>query len=153
MKQFFSSIIFLPCLFALISCEGIKNKEVDLSERQSVVLDYDDVSDYHINWCDIFKQELKEYLVYIYSKKCSHCRAIKEDVINYALKMKNVFFVEFSSDVVVSSDITKTIGASRIEDLSILGTPTLIVIKDYIVKENIAGETLVLSFINNSSSD
>ena len=153
MKQFFSPIIFLPCLFALTSCGGVKNEEVSQSEKQQTLLDYEDVSDYHIFWQDIFKQELDNYLVYIYSKKCSHCNAVKEEVISYALYVKNVFFIEFCDDVVVSSDITKTIGASRIEDLSILGTPTLIAIEDYIVKENIAGESAVLAFINGSSSD
>lgn len=146
MRNIFSTVIFLPCLFTLISCKGghFSNE----TTKESIEHSYDEISDREIVWNDIFSISCPDYFVYFYSPTCSHCNRIKNVIIEYALTNESMYFIRFSDDVVVSGDVKNTIGVNSIDNLSILGTPSLLEVKNKVVETNIAGERAILEFLN-----
>lgn len=100
---------------------------------------YSEISDYKVLWNDVFFIAKPKYFVYFYSLSCSHCSELKNSIIEYALKSKNIYFCENSKDVIISENISKTIGISDVSKLSILGFPSLIKIADNKLLFNIAG--------------
>ena len=145
MKNFFSGLIFLPCLFAITSCKEEMSSQ--LTSRT-----YEEVIDKEILWGNIFDIDLDDYIVYFYSPSCGHCRSIKDIIISYALETDNFYLLRFNEEVVVSHDVSKTIGVKDIENLSILGTPALIEIEEHEVIKNIAGSQAILDFLHLPSS-
>jgi thiol-disulfide isomerase/thioredoxin len=99
------------------------------------------------NNCLIQKEQ--NYLLYFYSSYCGHCKEIKDSVIEFALrKIVPFYFVIFDSTVPIFNDIEATIGASKIEEIGILGTPSLINIFEGSVRLNIAGSSKIMELIN-----
>ena len=146
MNNIYSKIIFLPCLFALISCQNEISLPSDSSEYNAEH-SYDEISQWEIKWADIFNQCEEEYYVYFYSPTCSHCNLIKNTIIDYALEHEGMYFIHFNEDVITAIDIQNTIGASSVDDLAILGTPSLVEIKHHVVTNNMAGTTKILTFL------
>ena len=144
MRTIFSKLIFLPCLFSLISCREVVKED---SETITSEHDYEEIKDREIAWNDIFTIDIPQYFVYFYSPNCSHCKEIKNVIIEYALEDGNMYFVRFSDEVVVSFDIKNTIGITSIDELSILGTPSLIEIIDNVLISNIAGSKAILNYL------
>ena len=145
MRTIFSKLLLLPCLFALTSC---KKKGLDFEVDDVIEHDYAEVADKEIKWDQLFLIEESQYLVYFYSPSCSHCREIKNQIIDYALDNDNFYFIKYSDEVVVSPEIKSTIGATSIDDVSILGTPSLIEILDGVLIYNLAGTKEILNFLN-----
>lgn len=137
--------------FGLFACDGniVSNDSVSSSNEHT----YDEVSHLHIDWDDIFSILDEYYYVYVYSTHCGYCQKIKNPIIEFALSGNdNFYFVEFSNDVTVSTNVSNTIGASSIEDLSILGTPSLVVIQNHYVTDNMAGLEAICTFLDIDSS-
>ena len=148
MRTIFTKLAFLPCLFALVSCQGRNISSINTASKLSH--DYKEIEDKIIEWKDIFSICYPRYFVYIYSETCSHCNAIKNEVIEFSINSPDTFFfVRFNKEeIALTSDVKKTIGAKSVCDLSILGTPTLIEIVEGAVANNIAGSTQALEFLN-----
>ena len=144
MRTIFSKLIFLPCLFGLIACQKeIKNsKELEKTEH-----DYEEIENREIGWNDLFSIGIPQYFVYFYSPYCSHCKEIKDSIIEYALQDERMYFVKFSDEVIVAPDVENTIGATSIEDVAILGTPSLIEITNHTVTTNLAGSKAILNYL------
>ncbi|NMV82426.1 MAG: hypothetical protein GX816_02610 [Erysipelotrichia bacterium] len=104
----------------------------------------EDIYDKTIKWHDIFEMTPHHYYVYFYSPYCGHCQSIKDLVINYSM-FGNVtmFFVEANREVTVAEDTYLTIGATSIEQLWILGYPSLIEIESGLLIANIAGANAI----------
>ncbi len=138
-----AGLVVTPLLVACTSNE----QENNLST--SINYDYDMVSDYHISFQDILSQEDDEYFAYIYSKSCRHCMNIKNEVIEFALGGHYpLYFVTYSNEIKVTRDIDSTIGAKDVNDIAILGTPTLLQIENASLIMNVAGEEDVLDVLN-----
>lgn len=60
-----------------------------------------------------------------------------------------MYFIQFSPKINVNKDIESTIGCNNIEDFSILGTPSLILIKDKLVVINLGGKKAILNHLKN----
>ena len=88
--------------------------------------------------------------IYIYSITCSKCNAIKQDVIEYGLTHPNFYFMSIhKNDIpILDKDINLTIGAKTYSEVFILGTPTLLEIKNGMLLNNIAGSNAITYFIN-----
>ena len=128
-------------LFLVTSCTQTPiKKKCEILEH-----DYDEIADLIISWENIFSIPKDDYYCYVFSTRCSHCKNIKDLVISNALEMDNFFFVLFTSDIPISSDVSNTIGATSYLDVSILGTPTLLRIEKHILTMNIAGENQITS--------
>lgn len=110
---------------------------------------YNDLESYLIKWNDLFNQKESDYLVYIYDEKCGHCEDIKKEIIPYILNIRRtIFCINEPKDYVIGFDIESTIGVYSIESFFILGTPTLVEIKNHKVNKNIAGVSKIRDFIS-----
>ena len=148
MRTFLKRHTLLFLSFLLSACIRINDK--DLPKEHS----YEEVNHLKIAYNTMFSQANQAYFVYFYSFYCGHCEHIKNDVIEFALSDKHpIYFVEYTSEIPILSNVENTIGAKNISDFGILGTPTIAVIKDYEVRKNIAGESNILSLLIEVSSD
>ena len=145
MRTIFSKLFFLPCLFSLISC---KDESLSSGKKEITEHDYEEIIDREIGWNDLFSIGIPQYFVYFYSPTCSHCKEIKDAIIEYALEDERMHFVKFSDEVTVAPYIDNTIGATCIDDVAILGTPSLIEIINGAVSNNMAGAKAILNFLN-----
>lgn len=112
--------------------------------------DYSDISHLSICWDDIFKIEDKQYFVYIYSETCGHCQEIKQDVISYALNHDSFYFIKFNSGIPIINDRNLVIGKNKIEELGIVGTPSMLLITKHIVEANYVGKKEIIRTLTNS---
>ena len=101
--------------------------------------DYTEINEYRLYWDEIFEVGLKEYFVYLYQRGCSHCESIKNEIIEAALNRKDIYFVEDSKEFKFSKDVSSTIGITSVDNLAILGFPTLLKIEEGTLIKNIAG--------------
>ena len=144
MRTIFSKLIFLPCLFALVSCQ---HEETSIDSSEEIKHDYDEVIDREILWKEMFMVEKAQYFIYFYSPTCSHCKEIKNEIIDYALSIDNFYFIKYSDDVIIAPEIKSTIGATSPDEVAILGTPSLIEIIDGVLTNNMAGSKTILDFL------
>ncbi len=136
------TLLFLLTMF-LISCTNNHYK------KDSTTYDYSDVEHLIIRSNDIFSMQNSLYFVYFYQLNCLHCIMLKQHIINYALSDKvTTYFVEFDETIQIVNDVSLTIGSDDIESFGILGTPSLVLIKEHKVFLNVAGEELIKSILN-----
>lgn len=133
------SLLLIPLLVACSKTEQSTSSETILLSH-----DYSEVSERMIEWKDVFMQQEDFYYCYVFSKTCSHCNAIKDYVIDYALRKNNMYFIEFNKNIPITSDVSYTIEKTRVEDIGILGTPTLLEIFNGTLIANVAGEKNIL---------
>ena len=139
----FAAISLIPSCSKSTSQIGSK-----VSQEEVVNHEYSEVVKYTIIWESIFEQEKDKYFVYFYSLTCSHCASLKNDIISYALKSKNLYFVQASEDVHISEDITDSIGAISTNDLAIKGYPSLIEIDQKVCVSIASGTQEIISKLN-----
>ena len=110
------------------------------STNYETIHDYSEISDKKLNWNEMFSVNYKQYFVYFYSLGCHHCNELKNDIIEFALNgQEHIYFIQESIDFVISDNIDNTIGISSIENMAILGFPSLVYINNSRVMENIGG--------------
>ena len=56
--------------------------------------------------------------------------------------------MEYSKEIPTTSNVAETIGKEKVEEISILGTPTLLNISNGSLALNIAGEKEILDYLN-----
>ena len=137
--------LILPIMMILlIGCTS--NKEVEDAKY-----DYSDVTDLTICWNDILTIDSLEYFAYIYSPTCGHCNDIKQEIISYALTNKgNLYFVPFNKNIPIVVDRTIPIEKDKVEDLGIVGTPSMFLVVNHVVKENYVGKKEIVSTLTKS---
>ena len=145
----FMKSYYLIALTLLASCANTSSIKPTDDVLQVSEHDYSEIEDRIIPWEDLFTKESNRYYCYVFSKTCSHCNEIKNNVIDYALKNDNFFFVEYGKHIPLTDDITATIGATSIDNVAIMGTPTLLGLINHTLIENIAGSKKVLEKIQN----
>lgn len=136
-----SKIICLLTSLCLLGCKSEKTKEENHN--------YHEIKSCLLNWSDVFNQSETDYLVYFYSERCGHCNEIKNEIISYYYSTDNkLYFVCTDIDSVIGpvKDLT---GIDNIDDFYIFGTPFLIRIYEFMVKEYYAGTKAILNFIDN----
>ena len=135
----------------LLTIPSISCKPSTLQDK--VPYDYDDFLSSHLNWEDIFSPNEEDYYVYVYSKTCGHCIQIKEDVLEYAFtSIISFYFVEYVNQIPGDYDVSDTIGATEYSMVSILGTPTLLEIRNHILVLNEAGSKNILRILGIDTS-
>ena len=119
-------------------------------EAKAIEYDYSDVADLTICWNDILSVESDKYFAYIYSPTCGHCNEIKKDVITYALVNKGtLYFVPFNKMIPIIIDRTLPLEKDKVEDLGIVGTPSMFLIANHVVKENYVGKKEIVKTLTN----
>ena len=130
----------LLLVFPLLMC-SCSNK----SEIKEIVYSYDMVREKHIEWNNLFSVNDNDYFVYIYSNSCGHCNEIKKDVIEACLNGKlDLYFVAYTNDIPIIDDSESVIGKNEIDDMGIIGTPTLFHINDFAITEQFIGAKSIL---------
>lgn len=138
MAKFYYLVIFLSILKSC-SLTSISVPCCDSEISHIINHDYSEINQYKISWKNTFSLAKTSYFVYFYSLTCSHCEQLKNEIIEYALVNQNIYFCQNSEEVVISENVSATIGISSYEYLSILGFPSLIYIENGTLKTNIAG--------------
>ena len=114
--------------------------------------DYDDVLSLAIPWDEVLSVESKSYYAYVYSPTCGHCNEIKQEVIRYSLyNYGTLYFVQYTKDIPIIDDPLVVIDKSCVEDLGIVGTPSMFRIVDRVVKENIVGSKEIIKTLTKST--
>lgn len=137
----------MPALtaFLLVSCSGLKDEEKTIEEHKK---DYDDYSEFTIQWSSLFDMKEDFYHVYFFNKTCGHCNRIKDDIFTLADYAKPEFyFCEYNEGIPIKSCVTETIGVSSIDGAFICGTPSLITINKKKIEKNLCGEKAITSYI------
>ena len=140
-----NKLVILPLMtLLLVGCS--KHKEAKATEY-----DYSDVAYLTICWNDILYVDSLEYFAYIYSPTCGHCCEIKQEVISYALANEgSLYFVPFNKDIPIINDRTIPIEKDKVEDLGIVGTPSMFLVVNHVVKENYVGKKEIVSTLTKS---
>ena len=139
--------LLMGLTFLLVGCKKSVTSSEITSISETIAYDYDVVQEKMIMWNDLFSIEKEKYSTYIYSTRCGHCNEIKQEVISHALNDDSFYFVEYNQNIPITDNVEPTIGKSSVEDISILGTPTLLVIENKILIKNIAGAKAILEAI------
>ena len=144
MKNFLLTLLTLPLL---IGCSAGKNV-IGLKEENKA-LDYSNFSELKIEWNSLFLPAKSQYFVYIYSISCLHCEKIKPDVLSYVNADKEHFYlIEYSEEIPIGMNASLTIGKEEVEEIFILGTPTLLEISNHFLALNIAGEKEIVDYLS-----
>ena len=132
-------------LLTLTLLSACSNQLTSNDFTKTVTYDYEDFVERTISFDNLFGFELDDYYVYIYSKTCSHCENIKQEVLSFVNDYECMYLLPYSKEIPISEDVETTIGATSIEAVSILGTPTLLEIKDHALIINVAGENKIIT--------
>ena len=139
----------LPMLALLLVLSGC-TVTIDSEDNYcSISYDYSDFEDKSIVWNDLFTVEGELYYVYIYSPTCGHCNDIKEDVLCKVSISSSIFLLEYKKDIPIITDRNSVIGKTDIEDLGILGTPSMFKIEDHIITDYLVGTGQIIETLTN----
>ena len=140
----------LPLILAVVftSCSPSKSE----SSSKNAVQEYEIISRQEIYLSECLSQEEEHYLVFFHSETCGHCQEIIEDVVAFAeSNIIKMYFLNVSKSENkierCSRDEIET-GIDSVDDLKIVGTPTIMEIEEGIVTANIAGKDACISFLN-----
>ena len=133
---------------ALISCSPVQNgSSSDSKENEDEI-----ISQQAILWDDCLSQEEDRYLVFFHSSTCNQCHEIMGDVVSFAKSnITKTYFLNIDNQmdkVRTCSREDLTIGAESVDDLAILGTPTIIEVEDGMTIANVPGKDMCLTFLN-----
>lgn len=140
-------LLTLAMFATLLSCSPSKNTSFSLNTSGEV----DILALYQIAWEQLFAQQAENYLVYIYSETCYNCHAIEEEIIAFAFEgITSIFFVDIKNQInhiPITDELESSYGATFYQDVSILGTPTIIEILKGVLIANVAGTETVLALL------
>lgn len=138
-------LLSIPLLF---SCSSGNGEDVDPTIPHH---SYEEVSDKMINWTDTFTVSHNDYCVYFFSRTCKYCDAIRDEVIDVALKRATKIY--FCNDNAIETDryldVESTIGEGDISHFKIKGFPSIIEVSNHLVKSHHPGRNEVLNFVRN----
>ena len=144
MRKKFLTLLITPLL---IGCQNTGKQ--DSSANGKGGFDYSDFEDVKLEWNELFSPAKSQYFAYIYSLSCGHCERIKEAVLNTVNIHKNLFYlIEYSEVIPIITNTSQTIGKEKIEEVGILGTPTLIEVSNKFIALNIAGESEITDYLS-----
>ena len=139
--------MLLLLLFPLLAgCSTTKPEASNSVEEKA--LDYTDFAYLNLEWKNLFLPAKSQYFVYIYSISCLHCAHIKKEVLETIRDNEELFYLmEYSEEIPISSNASETIGKEKLDEVSIMGTPTLLEITNHYVGMNIAGEKEIVTYL------
>ena len=123
----------------LVSCPVQENS------TPSINYSYDQIETLLIPWGGLFEVEADHYMALVFSKSCQHCLAIEDTVVGYALSETStpLFFIEATATIPKGKDIASTLGATSIDEMYILGWPSLLEIQNGTLVAHLAGEKAI----------
>lgn len=135
-------ILLIPTFLCLTCCQNKAQNEIKIEYQ------YEDFEEYKIEWKNLFFTAKSHYFVYIYSEYCLHCMEMKQYILPYFVEQKSdMFLIQYSSEILCDFETQKTIGATSVENVWIIGVPTLIEIDNGVVVNNVAGKEDILNLL------
>ena len=138
--------LLLTAMFA--SCTPAKSEQMS----KNAFNEYEILDSQKVSWPEVLRQKELNYLVFFYSETCPHCHEIIGDVL--AFSNENIvptYFLDIKKQetkVPIKNEITETIGATSIDDLFIMGTPSIVEVENATVIANVAGKDSCLTLLN-----
>ena len=138
--------LILVAVFTSCSSKGSE------SSSKNAIQEYEIVSKQEIYLDDCLSQIEEKYLIFFHSETCTHCQEIIEDVIAFA--NSNIIKTYFLNVSKKENKITRCsqdeieVGIDKVEDLRIVGTPTIVEVEEGVTTVNVAGKNACLSFLN-----
>lgn len=112
-------------------------------------IDYSDFKEQHI----LKKEQILNSLdipTYIYSKSCGHCSGIKLTILNFIQENKiPLQLFEFKNNIPITSDRESLIGVDKVEDIAIVGVPSLFIVKDKKIISYLVGGDEIIFYLEN----
>ena len=135
--------VSLTSLAIVASC----SPSIDTTNIENAIEQEEYINNHEILWLDVLKQEENNYLVFIYSETCGHCHDMMDEIIDFAKSeiLPTYFINTRNSNIPITKEIHENI--LDINELSIIGTPTILEIENKVVIKNIAGIDKCLSFL------
>ena len=137
-------IASLATLAIVASCSPAR----DATNSKNTFQEQEIVINHLIKWEELLKQKEENYIVFVYSEKCGHCHDMMDEIITFAQDgiLATYFVNTLDNSVPLSREVE--VGINKIEDLSIVGTPTIIEVDKAVVTSNLAGIDDCLLFLN-----
>lgn len=148
-----NKMLLLPFLITLVGCQNsVQESTIFESTYSSQIAshDYIEIIDKTIKWRDLFNINQLHYYAYIYSLTCGHCQNIKDLVIDKALQIDYFYFIEFNKEEIpIIQDASTSLYKNDVDEMGILGTPSLIEIYNKTSIYNVAGEKEITKIVAN----
>ena len=137
-------------LAQLTSCVKNEESNSEVLNRSSLkVVSKSDFFSNEITWENLLGVNEKEYYAYIYSKTCSYCNKVKPKIIDFCSVIKvPMYFIIFSNSIPIKNNPRENIGKKDIDEVFIIGTPTLFKIKDSFISNCYSGYTEISEYID-----
>lgn len=132
MKTRLLGILLLTCMS---SCYKVPSLDYDDFEKTRFIL-----------WEEMFLFEGR-YYAYIFSKTCPHCEKIKQQILSFLIKEDAFYFIEGNKDIPRTRNPQENIKETRIENVAILGYPTLFLLEDKMIKQVWTGEYEMIAYL------
>ena len=135
--------VSLTSLAIVASCSPIR----ETTNNKNVIEQEEIIKNQSISWFDALNQKENNYIIFVYSETCGYCHDMMDEIIDFAKSeiLVTYFINSQIYKVPISNEIKENI--ADINQLSILGTPTIIEIDNKIVVNNIAGIDKCLNFL------
>ncbi len=93
--------------------------------------DYSQIDLWLMDWDNLFETDATHYYVLVFSLGCQHCLALEDQAVAYALGEKEIplFFIQATPEIPIGTRIEGTFGATTVDEVFIIGWPTLIEIR------------------------
>ena len=143
MKKIF--LFFMWFSMMLCACNGQQTSGYVCKQKY----EYSDFVDRHVEWNDILTIKDYKYFIYVYSPTCGHCNQIKNDILCYVDRHVDIYLIKYSDEIPIIENKEQIIGKGAIEELGIVGVPSLIQIENHIVTMNIVGTNAIVETLTN----
>ena len=134
--------------FIRTSCSPVKSE----SSNKNAFDEYGILKEQEIDWDDCLSQIEERYIVFFHSDTCGHCDEIMGDVLAFSHEnITKTYFVDVNKNIDKIKTCSKedlTIGVEDINDLAIIGTPSIIEVFEGMTIANVPGKESCLSFLN-----
>ena len=135
--------VSLTSLAIVVSCSPIR----ETTNNKNVIEQEEIIKNQSISWFDALNQKENNYIIFVYSETCGYRHDMMDEIIDFAKSeiLVTYFINSQIYKVTISNEIKENI--ADINQLSILGTPTILEIENKIVVNNIAGIDKCLNFL------
>ena len=135
--------VSLTSLAIVVSCSPSR----ETTNNKNVIEQEEIIKNQSISWLDALNQKENNYIIFVYSETCGYCHDMIDEIIDFAKSeiLVTYFINSQIYKVPISNKIKENI--ADINQLSILGTPTILEIENKIVVNNIAGIDKCLNFL------
>ncbi len=135
--------VSLTSLAIVVSCSPTR----DITNNKSAIEQQEIIKNHQIPYLEALNQKENHYIIFVYSETCGYCHDMMGEIIDFAKsEILPTYFINTQNyEVPIFKEIKENIAS--IDELGILGTPSILEIENKVVIRNIAGIDKCLSFL------